>query len=182
MGLKLQNALLVLGPASPAEYGFCEVLLAQTLFRFLSLLFLKKACMKSICNYHTVRHISTDTATVLSLCSDNSILLVLSFSCNDSTKGTLVPGSPHAKMQCYFTTNTRVSTIDSWHVQWIRGSVGSEDQLDQRTTQSLLQGHQADPVSFELHLGWVSVRAPHFSWVILFQTSAAMRAEGNIYT
>lgn len=130
--------------------------------------------MKSICNYHTVRHISTDTATVLSLCSDNSILLVLSFSCNDSTKGTLVPGSPHAKMQCYFTTNTRVSTIDSWHVQCTL--------LDQRPTQSLLQGHQADPVSFELHLGWVSVRAPHFSWVILFQTSAAMRAEGNIYT
>lgn len=136
--------------------------------------FKKKACMKSICNYHTVRHISTDTATVLSLCSDNSILLVLSFSRNDSTKGTLVPGSPHAKMQCYFTTNTRISTIDSWHVQCTL--------LDQRTTQSLLQGHQADPVSFELHLGWVSVRAPHFSWVILFQTSAAMRAEGNIYT
>lgn len=73
--------------------------------------------MKSICNYHTVQHISTDTATVLSLCSDNSILLVLCFSDNDSAKGTLMPGSPDAKIQHYFTTNMGVNTTDLWHVQ-----------------------------------------------------------------
>ena len=73
--------------------------------------------MKSICNYHTVQHISTDIATVLSLCSDNSILLVVCFSYNDSTKGTLMPGSADAKIQHYFTTNTGVNTTDLWRVQ-----------------------------------------------------------------
>lgn len=55
------------------------MLLAQTLFRLLSLFKNKCVCMKSTCNYHIVQHISTDIATVLSLCSDNSILLGVAF-------------------------------------------------------------------------------------------------------
>ena len=77
----------------------------------------KGVCMKSICNYHTVQHISTDIATVLSLCSDNSILLVLCFSYSDSTEGTLTLGSPDAKTQHYFTTSMGVNTTDLWRVQ-----------------------------------------------------------------
>lgn len=79
----------------------------------------KSVCLKSICNYHTVQHISIAIATVLSLCSDNSILLVLCFSYSDSAKGTQMPGSPDAKIQHHFTTNKGINTTDLWHVQCI---------------------------------------------------------------
>lgn len=103
---------------------------AHSISRLLSLSSKKSVCMKSICNYHTVQHISTDIATVLSLCSDNSVLLVLCFSCNDSTEGALMPGGPDAKIQHYFTTNMGVNTTDLWRVQCTL--------LDQSTTQSFL--------------------------------------------
>lgn len=133
VGMKLQNHLLVFSRAAPAEHGFHAMLLAQCLFRLLPLSQKrvrkkKSVCMKSICNYHTVQHISTDIATVLSLCSDNSIFLVLCFSYNNSTKGTLMPGSPDARIWHYFTTNMGVNTIDLWCVQCTL--------LDSRTTQS----------------------------------------------